>query len=327
MNRPAVAVIVTFNRLEALKHTVARTLEEPFVRVVVVDNASTDGTGEWLASLDHQRLSIISHEENLGGAGGFHAGFKYAAEHVPEADWLVAFDDDAWPEPGTLETFERMDIPEDVGGLAAAVYLPNGRISEMNRPGLNPFWRFGRFFSALFRGREGFHISDAEFAESDSREIDISTFVGFFLRLSLLRENRIGLPRPELFIYADDQIFVLEMRKAGVKHLFAPQLRFKHDCDTLVDQKDVYRPLWKVYYTYRNRIEMWRVGTGWVFPLLLLIKLPGIYTAKSRYRQDEQKAVKRLTLLAVRHGLRSDFGWTIVRVQSICAEESRIRTA
>ena len=49
--RRIVAVVVTFNRLALLQRLVARLREVPEVdEILVVDNASTDGTGEWLAS-------------------------------------------------------------------------------------------------------------------------------------------------------------------------------------------------------------------------------------------------------------------------------------
>ncbi len=47
-----VAVVVTHNRLDKLKDTLARLLESPLAELaalVVVDNASSDGTGDWLA--------------------------------------------------------------------------------------------------------------------------------------------------------------------------------------------------------------------------------------------------------------------------------------
>ena len=90
-----VAVIVTFNRLEKLKETIARTLDNPFYRVVVVNNASTDDTRNWLDSLSDPRLENLHNKTNLGGAGGFNRGLAHVAKELPGADWLVCFDDDA----------------------------------------------------------------------------------------------------------------------------------------------------------------------------------------------------------------------------------------
>ncbi len=315
INRNTVAVIVTFNRLEKLKDTLARSFNEPFEAVVVVNNCSTDGTGEWLDTLQEPRLHVIHSPSNQGGAGGFHQGFKYAAEKLPNCDWLVAFDDDAFPKPGTLAAFDELAVPQEVGSVAAAVYLPDGRISEMNRPSVNPFWHLRKFFSTALRGREGFHVSDSDYQLKQPKDVDASSFVGFFLRLSLIREGKIGLPRTELFIYADDIIYVLEMRKTGVKHWFAPWLEFEHDCQTLIEQKDVYHPLWKVFYVVRNRLEMYRVASGVCFPMVAMIKVPQFLFAARHYEMSERKAYSAVARKAIREGLTSNFRTSFAEIR------------
>jgi len=58
-SRSLVAVVVTYNRLDKLQATLARLLEaapEHLSAVVVVDNASSDGTGDWLAAQMDPRL-------------------------------------------------------------------------------------------------------------------------------------------------------------------------------------------------------------------------------------------------------------------------------
>ncbi|MDZ4728848.1 MAG: glycosyltransferase [Xanthomonadales bacterium] len=312
--RKVAAVIVTFNRLEKLKDTLEKTFAEPFSAVVVVNNCSTDGTGNWLDGLHEPRLHIIHSPSNQGGAGGFHQGFEYAAQKLPECDWLVAFDDDAYPLPGTLKQFDALDVPAEVGSVAAAVYLPDGRISEMNRPSVNPFWHLKKFLSTALRGRQGFHVADADYSLTEHKEIDASSFVGFFLRLSLIREGRIGLPRTELFIYADDIIYVLEMRKTGVKHWFVPWLEFSHDCQTLVNQKGVYRPLWKVYFVVRNRLEMYRIVSGVAFPIVLLIKIPKFFLEARFYAPNERMRYLKVSAKAMWNGICRNFSKTFQQV-------------
>ena len=66
--------------------------------VVIVDNASTDGT---LARTFPERVAVIRNPTNLGTSGAVRAGFAYALEHA--FDWIWVFDADSVPEPGVLE--------------------------------------------------------------------------------------------------------------------------------------------------------------------------------------------------------------------------------
>ena len=314
MNGNTIAVIVTFNRLGDLKQTLKHTLAQAFYRVVVVNNHSTDGTGEWLDEQGDERLHVIHSGQNLGGAGGFHLGFDFAAQQLPEAEWLVCFDDDAYPEPGMLDIFKKLDVPSETGSLAAAVYLPDGSVSEMNRPSVNPFWHLKELIFTAFKGRHGFHVGDEDYRLDSHREIDASSFVGYFLRLSLIREHKIGLPRSELFINYDDIIYVLESRKAGVRHWFVPRLRFTHDCQTLTEQEDVYRPLWKVYFMLRNRLEVYRIASGIYYPFILIVKIPKFFLAVRHYEPFERKTYLSITAKAIWHGLSRNFTKTFNEV-------------
>ena len=137
-----VAVVVTYNRLDKLQVTLARLLAEPaahLAAVVVVDNASTDGTGPWLAEqTGDPRLTVLQSDTNQGGAGGFEWGMRHAVEQL-SPDWVLVQDDDARPRPGALAAFHAMD-KRLYDAVVAAVYFPSGEICEMNRPSRNPFW-------------------------------------------------------------------------------------------------------------------------------------------------------------------------------------------
>ncbi|MEM8661151.1 MAG: glycosyltransferase [Pseudomonadota bacterium] len=314
MNGKIVAVIVTYNRLEMLKVALSHTFEKGFYKVVVIDNCSNDGTQDWLEEQDEASLVVVRSPENVGGAGGFQMGFQYAVENVPEAQWLVCFDDDAHPSNDVVEKFNAMAIPRDVATMAAAVYLPDGRISEMNRPSLNPFWHVRQLIKTAFKGRQGFHIADEDYLRATAFDIDSSSFVGCFVRLDFIRNGAIGLPRGEFFIYADDIIYVLESRKAGFRHLFVPAITFVHDCQTLVNQKSVYTPLWRAYYTYRNGLEMYRVASGLFYPLVLLVKIPKFFISARHYKRQDRLRYLRITAVAIWDGLWRDYSKTHQRV-------------
>lgn len=281
-----VAVVVTHDRLDKLQATLARLLESPawaLQAVVVVDNASSDGTADWLAAQDDPRLVVQRNAENLGGAGGFETGMRLASARF-DPDWMVVMDDDARPAPGALAAFHAARRPEDTA-CAAAVYFPDGRVCEMNRPSENPFWHPRVFLRTLRRGRDGYHISYADYDAPCPRPIDLTSFVGLFLSRRIIGET--GFPEGRLFLYGDDVIYTLRLRRKGLKIVFDPRVRFEHDCSTFADdRRRVFRPLWKVYYTYRNGLLMYRAAAGVLFwPLLLLLAVKW-HLAAGRYGAD-----------------------------------------
>ena len=131
-------VVVTYNRLEKLKNALM-CYEEQSLRpgyVIVVNNASTDGTGEFLeewqskgqspvdagraAGADHGqtenidaagdetgnfRRIVINTGSNLGGSGGFAVGLRRAIEE--RARWVWIADDDAYPERDCFEKVRK----------------------------------------------------------------------------------------------------------------------------------------------------------------------------------------------------------------------------
>lgn len=298
-----VAVVVTFNRLDKLRVTIERTLALPFAQVVVVNNASTDGTKDWLDALTDPRLRTLHEATNSGGAGGFARGFAEAARH-PTAAWLVCFDDDAYPEADTLAAFAGLVLDASVGAVAAAVRLADGAISPMNRPGVSPFQSPRLLWQALRRRTNRFGVPDSAYA-SAARPVSYSSFVGLFVRCALVRGS-VGLPRAELFIYADDTLYTLKIVRQGFTLLFAPTVRFVHDCATQVQQRRVNAPLWKAYYTFRNGLTFYRQLSGLYFYPVMLPILMLSWLGSARHYPDRRR-FWRVASTAIRDGLRGNF--------------------
>ncbi|PRY91507.1 glycosyltransferase [Donghicola tyrosinivorans] len=321
-NGTLVAVVVTYNRLPMLKQTVERILAEPpsaLHRLVVVDNASSEDTVAWLAAQTDSRLDVVRLPSNCGGAGGFAAGLRHAMDHH-NPDWLVVMDDDARPASGVLSRFAEMDTGK-WDALAAAVYYPSGGICEMNRPSRNPFWRPRVFVSTLlgvFRGRarQCYHLPDSAFSASKPVEIDLTSFVGLFLSRHLI--NAVGYPDANLFLYGDDVLYTLRARKKGMRIAMDNRLKFEHDCSTFQHEgQRVFRPIWKVYYLYRNGLMMYRRAAGPVFFwMLLMVLAPKWYLSGRRYGSDRKRYL-RVMWRAVRDGARGDTMLTHPEVQAL----------
>mmetsp|Transcript_27513 Transcript_27513/g.50897 ORF Transcript_27513/g.50897 Transcript_27513/m.50897 type:complete len:307 (-) Transcript_27513:4054-4974(-) len=287
-----------------LQETVARFLESPpehLEKLLVVDNASSDGTDVWLAEQKDARLEVIRLPMNSGGAGGFEAGMRHAMASF-DSDWLIVTDDDGRPAPGALAAFHALDLSQ-WDAVASAVYFPSGEICEMNRPSRNPFWHGREFLRTVGEGgsRDGFHLSPDAYAATTGQPVDVTSFVGFFVSGQAVKT--VGLPDPRLFLYGDDGLYTLGLRQQGQRIGFEPSVRFEHDCSTFgAAQRGRFRPLWKVYYYHRNLLLLYRMAAGWLFWPALLLILPK-WLWKVRAHKGERRLFLKLLLRAIYDGL------------------------
>ncbi|MEW6599421.1 MAG: glycosyltransferase [Nitrospirota bacterium] len=104
-------VIPVFNNIkytmQCLEAVAANTAYEPY-EVVIVDNGSTDGTKEYLASLSGD-VRILSNDTNLGFAPACNQGARAA-----QGDYIVFLNNDTVPQPGWLENMVKVvrEMPE-----------------------------------------------------------------------------------------------------------------------------------------------------------------------------------------------------------------------
>jgi len=123
--------VATYNELENLP----RLLEEifhfaPAVDVLVIDDNSPDGTGQWCdrKALEDPRVHCLHRSGKLGLGTAIIAGMKYAIEHGYEQVLNMDADFSHHPRhlPAILESMDAADSPVDV--MIGSRYVPGGRI-------------------------------------------------------------------------------------------------------------------------------------------------------------------------------------------------------
>ncbi len=236
------ALIVTFNRLEKLKLCWRATSEVAFSHIVIVDNASGDGTADWLSSLADSRLTVLRLAENIGGAGGF----KFGAEHIAarlDTEWVALFDDDAYPPAGLIDQFSAI-ADRQWEAYCCRVVDRDNRPCRMNVP----FTTLPRTAVADLQDLLG----QPAVAENDRTVRDVSSFsfVG-----AIIKQQRLAATTPfiypELFIYFDDLYYSYRLKLAGCRIRYTPEITFIHDIPAAGKGS---QPAWKVYYLVRNLV-------------------------------------------------------------------------
>jgi len=97
------AVVLTYNRKDMLERCLAALAAQTrrCDRIIVVDNASIDGTAAMLGDRWQHLVDIYSLRSNVGAAGGFNIGMRLA--YGLGADFIWSMDDDVICEPDALE--------------------------------------------------------------------------------------------------------------------------------------------------------------------------------------------------------------------------------
>lgn len=255
MTTSITTVIVTYNRKALLMRclaAVAGQTRKP-EKILIVDNASTDGTRELLQSeswLAHEGVELLALSDNTGGAGGFSAGLKHATE--TGADWVWMMDDDAEPHLDALEhLINRTLIPENLYGSVAVF---SDKLSW-------PMMPFG-----------GGKSDSIDTLSKLSAELDVQfiPFLGILVSTGMVR--RIGLPDAGFFLAADDVEYCLRARKAGAKILMCGDSRITHPASERYrlwlpgrDFHSLKLTPWKRYYDVRNRLLVAKRHYGLAF--------------------------------------------------------------
>jgi rhamnopyranosyl-N-acetylglucosaminyl-diphospho-decaprenol beta-1,3/1,4-galactofuranosyltransferase len=210
------AVVLTFNRkhllVECLEALFAQT--HPVERIVLVDNASTDGTLELLGErglLDRPEVELVRLERNLGSSGGFNRGLARAREL--DADWVWIMDDDAEPPPDALAALLASPAASDPGTVALCGVV-------VDRDGEIETW----IHRGLFKGRLRALPLDA-YRPGHTPRIDYCSFVGPLVRMAAVRA--VDPPVEEFFIWGDDVEYCLRLRTRGEIRV-VPESRIVH---------------------------------------------------------------------------------------------------
>jgi rhamnopyranosyl-N-acetylglucosaminyl-diphospho-decaprenol beta-1,3/1,4-galactofuranosyltransferase len=296
-SRPRIAaVVLTHNRchlldecLDALSHQV-RLLDE----IVVVDNASTDGTAEMLKQKYDGKISYTRLAENLGSAGGFHEGIRVA--HEKGYDWIWVMDDDVKPQADALKALvESPGFGDPSVGLLASLVL------ETRPPNHSPHYEhFNRVMASYPDGLGWAPIGTGQqrrfsrtlgFCAAISKEslqlplipVDGAGFLGILIRREAI--SAVDLPLKELFMFWDDLEFTYRIsRRFKMFVVPASKILHWHGWNTRSPRKFLgfakegasvpIAQIWKVYYFVRNEIYVrTKYSKSWLAPLVPVMVL------------------------------------------------------
>ena len=246
------AVVVNFNAGDALARCVESVLAQGLaVRLVIVDNASTDGSADRVGELYGRRGDVFMqrNRENIGFA---RAANQAAADPVcGDADYLLILNPDCEFLPGALRTLVAAleNCPE--AGLAGPLVVD--RHGQAMRGTLRRFpdpWRSLMQFSGLWRlGRRWPVFQGVEpVAELPPGVTETEAVSGACMLLRRAAFERLGGLDPDYGLHCEDLDLMYRLREAGQVSLFVPAARVYH----LQGLSSRSRPLWVHWQKHRG---------------------------------------------------------------------------
>ncbi|GGH14951.1 glycosyltransferase family 2 protein [Silvibacterium dinghuense] len=206
MEKTIAAVVVTYNRKVLLGSCLNALLSQTRLpkMVYVIDNASTDGTKQYikeLGYLENPRIRYVPLARNLGGAGGFRSGMEIAVRDGYDYLWIM--DDDAEPKLDALERMMPFVAREDISALANLKVDSDGapQIYHLGNITWNPFVDLVK------------PLSPTDYANKQSLDIQFSSFVGLLISRRAIELK--GLPRSDFYIHCDDFEYCVRLNHVG----------------------------------------------------------------------------------------------------------------
>lgn len=235
-----VVLIVCFNGREHLSECLAsvRASDDGHVtrRVVVVDNASTDGSIDFIRQ-HHPDVEIVSSSTNLGFAGGNNLGWETIRRRYPDAEYLALLNQDTRVASGWLPPLVAFMDAHPQCGAAQAKLLLHGEPDRVNTLGnCSHFLGFG--YMTGYR-----QVDNTSYATPPC--ITFASGAAVMLRTAVLR--RVGLFQSEYFAYLEDAEVGWKLRQVGFTSHMVPQSIVYH-------KHRLVAPFRNYYLLERNRL-------------------------------------------------------------------------
>jgi GT2 family glycosyltransferase len=279
-----VAVILNTNRRDDTLECVESLIRSSYQnsRIIVLDNASTDGSaGALRAAYPHVR--VIDLATNLGYAGNNNVGIAAALESG--AEWVLVLNEDTILADDCVAKLVRAATPDRRIGIVGPTVLHYDEPDVIQSAG----GRLGRDWTSYHLDQNTRHQGQ----RPDSRDVDWISGCAIMVRRDVI--DQVGMIDPRYFYFWEETEWCLRATRAGWRVVHVPAAKVWHKGV----QRD-YRPApYVTYYATRNRLltlsKHRAPTTVWLLAWLQIARTLASWTIRSKWRdmRDHRRAMWR----------------------------------
>jgi len=284
-------VIVSWNVREDLRECLqsllkdeGSRLESGEIEIIVVDNASTDGTAE-MVNLEFPQVKLLVNSQNLGYTKANNIGINHS-----RGKYILLLNPDTVVHQGALQALiDCAESHPEVGIIGAKLLNPDGSVQRSARsfPDIGAGLFRNTFLGRLFPNNPFVRrYLLADFGYDEVREVDWVSGAAMLVRRDLI--ERIGGLDERFWAYCEDVDLCWRAWQAGYKVLFCPNAFITHKVGRSSDQRLVpsliqhHKSMWLFYLkNYRHRYPLL------LFPLIglgILLRLAGALLKVASHR-------------------------------------------
>jgi len=226
-------VIVSFNTkalvVQCLKHLLTSQFPNNW-EVIVVDNASTDGTvnevesGKW--KVESEKLKIIKNKTNVGFSVANNQGMK-----LGNGEYILLLNSDTMASPQAVQTvLTYLEKHEEAGVATCKLVLSDGRIDPASHRGFPTPWAAFTYFAGLEKlfPKSQLFSQYHQWYKDLTRTHEIDSPSGAFFMVRRRVTNEVGLLDESYFMYGEDLDWAYRIKMAGWKIVFIPDAEVTH---------------------------------------------------------------------------------------------------
>ncbi|HUV42356.1 MAG TPA: glycosyltransferase family 2 protein [Patescibacteria group bacterium] len=248
------------------------------LEVIVVDNASTDGSPAMIKKKFRQ-VKLIENKENLGFTKGNNQGMKKA-----RGDYLLILNSDTLiKDKAPVKMARFLENNDQVGVVGCKLLNSDGT----NQPSYGPFPHLRIAMVMLFAEHWlGGHLV----RRSGEKTVEADWVMASALMIRKEVIKRVGMFDEKIFMYMEETEWCYRIKKAGYQVIFYPEARITHleRASSVTGRKD---PILNIYrgliYFYKKHYPAWQLP---VLRLMLKLKAGGAlllgYLIKKQYLKE-----------------------------------------
>lgn len=262
---PVGVVIVNHNLKDSLRETLVafRKVNYPGLKIVVSDNASTDGSQEMVRA-EFPEVQLLAHSPEQGYA---RAASLAMAALVDKVKYIFSTTNDVLVDPEMVSALVAYaEKHPDAGVLGTKIYFHE-------RPEV--LWHAGGRIHPLHGHSYHFGWMRKDHPRySRVRECDYVTGCGFMLRSQALK--KVGFFKEDLVFYYEDAELCYRIREGGYKVVYVPEAKMWHKTGTTLAKN---RPV-QLQYSTRNGLYLLQRHRVGFYPFTLWVHLLAVSSFK-----------------------------------------------